>query len=60
MRARQFTVHEINLLLEALRSRAARLESMARANPRSAGPNERKAQQMHTLSAQLRSSTMTR
>lgn len=44
---------EINLLIEALRSRASRHESMSRANPRSAKPHDLAAAAMHKLRARL-------
>jgi hypothetical protein len=45
----QFSVEEINLLQEALTARAARHESMAKADPRNAGPHERRANDMRAL-----------
>jgi hypothetical protein len=47
------TVSEADLLLEALRARASRHESMARANPRGAAPHDQKAAAMHKLRDKL-------
>lgn len=44
-----FTVSELELLIEALAARASRLESYGRAKPRSAASNDRKAEAMRKL-----------
>jgi hypothetical protein len=53
MRQHTFSVGEIKLILEALAYRAARLESMARSAPRTAGKLEGKAAAMRDLRGQL-------
>jgi len=42
-------VAELDLILEALRARASRHESMSRANPRGAASHDKKAAAMHKL-----------
>jgi hypothetical protein len=44
---------EVALLVEALQARAARHDSMARFNPRGAGPHDRRATAMRKLHARL-------
>ena len=48
-----FTTYELELLVEALATRAARLESEARYRPQTAGPIERRAAAMRKLRAKL-------
>jgi hypothetical protein len=48
------TSGQIDLLIEALQTRAARLEAYGRAKPRSAGVNDRKAAAMRNLSIALK------
>jgi hypothetical protein len=48
-----FTVSEVELLIEALTRAALRHESMARDNPRAAGPHDRKAAAMLKLKSKL-------
>jgi hypothetical protein len=47
------TESEIELLIEALARAASRHESMARNNPRAAGPHDRKALAMRKLKGKL-------
>jgi hypothetical protein len=48
-----FTMHEIELLLEALAKTASRHESQARYNPRAAWSHDRTAAQMRELRVKL-------
>jgi hypothetical protein len=48
-----FTITELELLLEALERAASRHESMARFNPRSARPHDDKAAAMRKLRNRL-------
>lgn len=48
-----FSIGEINLVIEALVARASRHESMSRANPQSAGSHDRKAIAMRRLATRL-------
>jgi len=48
-----FTLSEIELLIEALTRAASRHESMARFNPPTAGPHDRKAEAMRKLKRKL-------
>lgn len=47
------TVYEIELLIEALTSRASRHDSMSRANPRAARPHDLRSAAMHKLRGRL-------
>lgn len=49
-----FTIFELDLIIEALEARAGRHESMARFNPRGAGPHDRKADAMRRLANKLK------
>jgi alpha-D-ribose 1-methylphosphonate 5-triphosphate synthase subunit PhnI len=51
--ALQLSVGDIELIAEALRHRAARLEAYGRAYPHNAGPHERKAMAMRVLRDRL-------
>jgi len=49
----QFTIYQLELLLEALERAASRHESMSRFNPRAAKPHDDKAAAMRKLRTQL-------
>ena len=48
-----FSISEINLVIEALQARASRHESMSRARPQTAGPHDRAAIAMRKLAQRL-------
>jgi hypothetical protein len=50
------SIGEVELIVEALVSRASRHDSYGRAEPRTAGPHDRKADAMRTLASKLRKS----
>lgn len=49
----RLSVGELELVIEALKARAGRHESMARFNPRNAGPHDRTAAEMRKLWVRL-------